>query len=99
MIIFATYFFMVVQIIGALLMPFNVRVGMVVSIAANVVPLLALCFVVFASSSFSNLNLHLDDLQRCVLWFQFWSVIGGFLLGIGARVAIMNGRKTTNLTN
>jgi hypothetical protein len=44
-----------------------------------------------------KLDLQLDDLQRCVLWFQMWSVLGGFLIGLGARMAIMSGRKTGNI--
>lgn len=94
--IFATYFFMVVQIVGALLMPFNVKVGQVITAALNIIPLVALLWIVF---SFLNLNMRLDDLQRNVLWFQFWSVAGGFLIGLGARMAIMSGRKTGNIVS
>jgi hypothetical protein len=92
--IFASFFFMVVQIVGALLMPFNVKVGQVVTVGLNVIPMVALLWVAF---HYLKLDLQLDDLQRCVLWFQMWSVLGGFLIGLGARMAIMSGRKTGNI--
>ncbi len=92
--IFATYFFMVVQIVGALVMPFHIKVSQVIATALSIFPLVALGYVVF---SLWHTGLQLDDLQRNVLWFQFWSVAGGFLLSLGARMAIMSGRKTGNL--
>ncbi len=83
-----------IQVIGALLMPFHVKLRHVFSVMSSAAPMIALVYVVFM---WFHQDLKLDDIQRLTLWFSFWSVLGGFGLGIGARMAIMSGRKSTNV--
>jgi len=88
--IFVTMIFMIIQIAGALVMSFNLKVIHVLSIGLSVIPMIVLLYAIFC---YWHLGLKLDEMQRIFLWFAGFSVITGFLMGLWARMAILSAAR------